>query len=83
MTEAARLSVPLRTAARAPNGHAVMATEGHVDGRAFNVRITEYQIHFSFADADGPAFAIDINRLVQEGVNAIEETVFGKMGGGL
>lgn len=81
MTEAARLSVPLQNANRAPVGRAMMATEGNVDGRAFDVIITDSQIHFSFAESSGPAFAIDINRLIKEAVNAIEATVFGKRSG--
>jgi hypothetical protein len=81
MTEAARLSVPLLPANRAPVGRAMMATEGHVDGRAFDVIITDHQIHFSFAESSGPAFAIDSNALLKEAVNAIEITVFGKRGG--
>jgi hypothetical protein len=81
MTEAARLSVPLLNANRAPVGRAILATEGNVDGRAFDVIITDHQIHFSFAESNGPAFAIDINALVKEAVNAIERTVFGKRSG--
>jgi hypothetical protein len=81
MTEAARLSVPLLNAHRAPVGRTMMATEGHVDGRAFDVIITETQIHIGFAESNGPAFAINLNALVKEAVNAIEETVFGKRSG--
>lgn len=81
MTEAARLSVPLLTANRAPVGRAMLATEGNVDGRGFDVIITDHQIHFSFTETGGPAFAIDVNALIQEAVNAIEMTVFGKRSG--
>lgn len=78
MTEAARLSIPLMTADRKPFGKGVLATEGHAAGRTFDVVITDCEIHFAFAGVDGPAFAIDLNRLVKDAADAIEGKLFGQ-----
>lgn len=78
MIEAARLPIPLKTAGRKPIGKGVLVTEGRVQGRTFEVVITESEIHFAIAGVDGPAFAIDLNRLVKDAADAIEDRLFGK-----
>lgn len=78
MTEAARLSVSLTTASPRPQGQAVLASHGNVESRAFDVVITDREIHFAFAAVDGPAFSIDLNRLLKDAADAIEVHLFGK-----
>jgi hypothetical protein len=78
MTEAARLSVSLVTSGQRPFGQPVLVSEGRAEGRRFEVVVTDCEIHFAFAGVDGPAFAIDLNRLVKDAVDAIETRLFGQ-----
>jgi hypothetical protein len=80
MTEAARLSVPLMSSNRKPFGQAVLAAEGHAEGHSFDVTVTDCEIHFAFSGVDGPAFSIDLNRLVKAAAYAIEDRLFGQKG---
>lgn len=78
MTEAARLSIPVTTATRAPKGKGMLVADGRVDGRAFCITVTESEIHFAFENLNAPAFSIDLNRLVKDATDAIEVHLFGQ-----
>jgi hypothetical protein len=80
MTEAARLSVALMTSGQLPFGQPVLVSEGRAEGRRFEVVVTDCEIHFAFAGADGPTFAIDLNRLAKDAVDAIDTRLFGQRG---
>lgn len=67
-----RLSIPLCEVDRGPVGARLAVTEGRVDGVAFDVVVTDQEMHFAFADRNGPRFAVDLNVIARETTNAIE-----------
>jgi len=72
----ANLSVPLMATARPPRGLRLAETEGNVNGMPFDVTVTEAEMHFAFADRDGPRFTVSLNDLAKQATIAIELLIF-------
>lgn len=68
----ATLSIPICHVERGPVGHELARSSGHVNGWPFDVVMTECELHFAFADRDGPRFAVDLNHIAGQATNAIE-----------
>ena len=68
----ATLSLPIRHVDRGPVGQQLAQSTGHVNGWRFALVLTEVEMHFAFADRDGPRFAVDLNNLAAQATNAIE-----------
>ena len=77
-TTSALLHLPLLSVTRGPMGPVVGRSEGRVNDWPFDVTLTPSEIHFAFADRDGPRFAVDLNGLAKEAVSAIETLITGK-----
>ncbi len=77
-TTAALLHLPLLSVARGPLGPVLGKSEGRVNDWPFDVTLTASEIHFAFADRDGPRFAVDLNGLAKEAANSIETLITGK-----
>lgn len=72
--EVARLFIPLREVDRGPRGTLLGHAPGKMDdGGRFNVVVTLEELHLSFADQDGPRFAVDLNDIAKETANAVEQ----------
>ena len=72
MKTVARISVPLRAVDRGPQGDLLAVTDGNVNGWPFELTVTQWEMHYAFADRDGPRFVVDLNELAKEGTNEIE-----------
>lgn len=72
MTVEALLKAPLHSVDRGPRGMVLAVTEGRIDTARLNVTVTEFELHFAWADRNGPAFSIPLNALVKEAFNEIE-----------
>lgn len=73
----ANLSVALSTCDRPPRGRRLAETEGHVNGMPFDVTMTEAELHFTFADRNGPRFCVSLNQLAKQATIAIELLITG------
>lgn len=72
--EVTRLSIPLREVDRGPLGAPIGGAAGTMDNRRqFNLVVTATELHLSFADRDGPRFAVDLNEVAKETANAVEQ----------
>ena len=66
------VNAPLLEVDRLPIGRTLAVSEGQVNGVPFDVIVTEQEVHFAFADRNGPRFAINLNALMKDTTNAIE-----------
>ncbi len=78
MTAIATLSLPLYAVEGPARGAVLGECEGNVNGAPFKVTLTAGQLHFAFADRDGPSFAVDMNVLTKLATDAIEVAITGK-----
>lgn len=75
---AATLTIPLHVADGPARGTTLGESQGHMNGVQFKVTLTERELHFAFADRDGPSFAVDVNALTKAATDAIEVLMTGK-----
>lgn len=78
MNAAGLLHLPFMSVNRGPIGSIVGQSEGRVNDWPFDVTLTTSEVHFAFADRDGPRFVVDLNLLAREATNAIEILITGK-----
>lgn len=71
MPTAARLFIPLRPAERAPDGRAVGLLPASVGAIPLRVTLTSNELHFEFADRDGPRFAVSVSEIAEQASHEI------------
>lgn len=71
MPTAARLSIPLRPAERAPDGRAVGLLPASAGAIPLRVTLTTNELHFEFADRDGPRFAVSVSEIAEQASHEI------------
>ena len=65
MAAVARLWVPLRDAERAPDGRAVCYLPSVAGDIPLRVTVTANELHISFADRNGPRFAVSLSEIAE------------------
>lgn len=78
MTTIGTLTIPVRSVEGPARGAKLGVSEGRMNGAPFTVTLTEQELHFAFADRDGPSFSVDMNALAKAATDAIEEAMTGK-----
>ncbi len=71
MPIAARLSIPLRLAERAPDGRAVGLLPASAGAIPVRVTLTSNELHFAFADRDGTRFAVSVSEIAEQASHEI------------
>lgn len=65
MTQPLPLSLTMREVQRRPFGRHVKASTVMLGHNRLDAVLTEAELHLSFMDCDGPAFAVDLDQIKQ------------------